>query len=228
MGRLDDGVDTQHQRGRDEQRADHVGSLAQPDPAVGLQEPRRQHHGSRANGEIDQEYPVPADRLGDEPAGQQADRAAGRRNEAKDADCSCPLPGLREHRDDHPKDHSRARCATDPLPEPGDDQHRLADRGAAEQRGRREQGEPAQEDALAADQVAEPPGQQHEAAVGDQVGIHHPREAGLREAEVALDRRERHVDDGLVEDDHQKPGAEDEQRQPARAGRLDRRRYAKV
>src|SRR5260370_933336 len=66
-----------------------------------------------------------------------------------------------------PKHRGRTGCAPDPLPEARGDQHWLADRDAAEQRGRREQGEPAQEDAPATDQIAKPSGQQHEAAVGD-------------------------------------------------------------
>ncbi len=67
------------------------------------------------------------------------------------------------------------------------------------------------------DQVAEAPGQQHDTSVGDQIGVHHPGQAGLREAEIALDRGQRHVDDGRVHDDHQEAGAENQQRQPASA-----------
>src|SRR5436305_766748 len=81
--------------------------------------------------------------------------------------------------------------------------------------GRGEQGQAGQEDALAAEQVAQPPGEQQQTAERDQVRVHHPGEAGLREAEVALDRGQRHVDDSLVEDDHQHPAAEHDERQPA-------------
>jgi hypothetical protein len=53
------------------------------------------------------------------------------------------------------------------------------------------------------------------------VGVHDPGKARLCEAEVALDRRERDVDDRLVEDDHQHPGTEDDERQQ-RLSRTDR------
>ena len=61
----------------------------------------------------------------------------------------------------------------------------------------------------------EPPGEQQQAAERDQVGVHDPGEARLREAEVLLDRRERHVHDRRVEDDHQHPDAEHYERDPA-------------
>ena len=69
--------------------------------------------------------------------------------------------------------------------------------------------------ALAADQVSEPSRQQEQPAERDEVGVDHPREARLRKPEVALDRWERHVDDGAVEDDHQDPGAEHVESRPA-------------
>ncbi len=67
------------------------------------------------------------------------------------------------------------------------------------------------------DDVTEAPSQEQEAAEGQQVGVHDPRERLLREAEVLPDRRERHADDGHVEHDHQVAQAEDDQREPAGA-----------
>ena len=60
------------------------------------------------------------------------------------------------------------------------------------------EGECKWKDAAARDEVAEPAGEQQQAAEGDQVGVDHPRERRLREAEVALDRRQRDVDDRRV------------------------------
>ena len=95
------------------------------------------------------------------------------------------------------------------------DEHLLALRQAAEQRGDREHAEAGQEDALAAEEVAEAPGEQEQAAEGDQVGVDDPGEARLREAEVVLDRGQRDVHDGDVEDDHQHPRAEHVEGDPA-------------
>ena len=48
---------------------------------------------------------------------------------------------------------------------------------------------PIEEDPPLADQVAEPPGEQQQAAERDQIGVDDPGEVRLREAEVVLDRR---------------------------------------
>ena len=63
-------------------------------------------------------------------------------------------------------------------------------------------------------QVAQPAGEQQEAAEGQQVGVDHPGQRGLREAEVGLDRRQRHVHDALVQDDHQVAQAQHVEREP--------------
>ena len=80
---------------------------------------------------------------------------------------------------------------------------------------RGEDGEADQEDPPLADQVAEAPGQQQQAAERDQVGVDHPGEVALREAEVVLDRGQRDVHDRRVDHDHQHGGAEHIQRHPA-------------
>ena len=70
---------------------------------------------------------------------------------------------------------------------------------------------------LRPDQVAEPAGQQQEAAEGDQVAVDHPREVRLGEVQVALDRGQRDVHDRRVEDHHQLAEAEHGERDPAPA-----------
>ena len=52
-----------------------------------------------------------------------------------------------------------------------------------------------QEQAAMAVQVAEPAAEQQEASVGEQVRVHDPRQGGVREAEVVLDRGQRDADD---------------------------------
>ena len=61
------------------------------------------------------------------------------------------------------------------------------------------------------------PGEQQQAAEGDQVGVDDPGEVALREAEVVLDRGQRDVHDRRVEDDHQHARAEHVEREPAGA-----------
>jgi hypothetical protein len=215
VGGLDDRVHAEHQPGGDRHRADHVGACAQPDPALGRQQAHREHPGRQPDREVDEEDPVPAEQVGEDAAGEQADRCAGRGDEAVDADRLGPLHRLREQRHHHAQRHRRGHRAADPLDEPGGDQQLLAAGQPAQQRGHREHRQAGHEDPLAAEQIAQPAGQQQQAAEGDQVRVDDPREVGLREAEVALDRVQRHVHDGLVEDDHQHAGAQHRQRQPA-------------
>ena len=64
--------------------------------------------------------------------------------------------------------------------------------------------------------VAEAAGEQQQTAVGDQVRVHDPGQAGLAELEVFFDRGQRDVHDRLVQHDHQHPCAQHDQREPAR------------
>ena len=66
----------------------------------------------------------------------------------------------------------------------------------------REQAEAGDHHTLASDQVAETASQKQQAGEGDQIGVDDPGQAGLREAEIALDGRQRNVDDGLIENGH--------------------------
>jgi hypothetical protein len=65
------------------------------------------------------------------------------------------------------------------------------------------------------EQVAQPSAQEEEPAEREQVGVHHPGQGGLREAEILADGRERDVHDRRVEHDHDVRQAEQVQREPA-------------
>ena len=139
-----------------------------------------------ADRHVDEEDPVPVERL----------RSARRRRAGRsrrrpprrtvDADRLRLLVGPREQRDDHAEDDGRGQRAADALDEA---RARSASSWlcgrAAEQRREREQRQAAEEDPLAADEVAEAPGEQQQAAERDEVGVDDPGEARLREAEVA-------------------------------------------
>ena len=97
------------------------------------------------------------------------------------------------------------------------DQHDLALGEPAGGRGGDEDRQADDEDPPLSDQVAEPSGEQQQAAEGDQVGVDDPGEVRLREAEIVLDRGQGDVHDRLVEDDHQHPDAEDDEGDPTGA-----------
>ena len=141
--------------------------------------------GHDADRDVDEEDPVPVDRLGEHAAGQQADRCRPRTRRSRRRRSPSPAPRLGEHRDDHPEDDRRGHRAADALDESGRDQHLLALGDAAQQRGDVEDAEPGEEHAAAGDQVAEPAGEQQQAAERDQVRVDDPGEARLGEAEVA-------------------------------------------
>ncbi len=212
---LEQRVDAEHQARRQQRGAGDVGALAEADPRLVLDEAHREQRDRDPDRDVDEEDPMPVDRLGEHAAGEQADRGARGGDEAEDADRLRLLARLGEHHHDHPQDHRRADRSTGALDEAGGDQHLLGLRDRAEQRGRGEDPEADQEDAPLADQVAEAPREQEQAAERDQVGVHDPGEVALGEAEVVLDRRQRDVDDRRVEHDHQQPAAEHVEREPA-------------
>ena len=90
----------------------------------------------------------------------------------------------------------------------------------AEQRERREGREADHEDDAPAEDVADPPAEQQEAAERQRVAGDDPLEAVLGEVEILLDRRQRDVHDRDVEHHHQIRDAEHREGLPAlRVGR---------
>src|SRR5215211_22082 len=207
-GRLDDGVDAEHKRAGDKAGPGDVGSVAETDALFPLEYPQRERRRNHAHGDVYEEDPVPAHRLGEDAAGEQPYRAASGGDEAEDPYSLGLLARLGEHRDYHAKNHSRGHGAAYALDEPGRDQQPLALRQTAQQRSQSEHAEAGEEHAPAGDEVPEVSCEQEEAAEGDQVRVDYPREARLREAEIALNRRERNVYDGSVQDDHEHPYTE--------------------
>ena len=124
-GGLDDRVHAEHQRARDKYRAGRVGSVAEADPFVALNKAVSSDRRQDRDRDVDEEDPVPVDGLRQDPAGQQADRAARRRDEPVDADRLGLVPWFGEHHDDHPQDDRRGHRAADALDEARDDEHLL-------------------------------------------------------------------------------------------------------
>ena len=142
-------------------------------------------------------------------------RAAARDREGEDAHRLGALVRLGEAGDDEGDDNASGKGGADALEEAGHHQQGRVGGEPAQHRGGGEEDDPAQEDLLAADQVARPPRQQHEAAVGDEVGVDDPGQVGLAEVQVPLDRRQGDVHDRRVEHDHQLAEADDDEGDPA-------------
>ena len=137
------------------------------------------------------------------PPSSDADAAAAGGHEAEDAHRLGAVGRLREQGHHQRERNRRRHRAADALDGARGDEHLLVVASAAGQRREREERDADQEQPPVAEEVAEPPAEQQEAAEGEQVGVHDPRERRLREAEVLADRRQRDVHDGRVEHDHQ-------------------------
>ena len=114
------------------------------------------------------------------------DGATGRGDEGVDPDRLRLLARLGEHRHDHPEHDGRSHRAADALDEARADQELLAGREAADERRGGEHAKAGEEDP-AARSGRHAAGQEQQAAERDQVRVHDPGEARLREAEVVLD-----------------------------------------
>ena len=68
--------------------------------------------------------------------------------------------------------------------------------------------------ALAADGVAEPPGDGQNDAVSDEIGGQRPRRFIIGRRKLAGDMRQRHIDDGGVEDLHERRHSDNDGDQP--------------
>src|SRR6185312_1018705 len=105
--------------------------------------------------DVDEEDPVPADRVGEDAAGEQPHRAAGGGHEGVDPDRLRLLPWLGEHGDDHAEDHSGGHRPADSLDEAGPDEYLLTLCRPAQERRNREDPQADHEDGLAPEDVTE-------------------------------------------------------------------------
>jgi hypothetical protein len=94
------------------------------------------------------------------------------------------------------------------------DQRSLRPRETGEQRGDCEDHDPDDEHSLASQQIRRATAEHQEAAEDERVRADHPLEILLREPQVDLDRRQRHVDDRDVQYDHELHRAEERECEP--------------
>ncbi len=211
----DDAVDGEHHAQRHQHRAGDVEAGGTGDDLVLGQDPLREHPDGDPDRDVDQEDPVPVQQAGQHAAEQGADRATAGHHEAEDAHRLGALTGVGEQAHDQGQGDCRDGCTAESLDGAARDEQAGRWREAAGDRRHGERHHAGLEDPLVAEQVAEPAGEQQEAAERQQVGVDDPGQRGLREAEVGLDRGQRHVDDAHVQHDQQVAQAERVERQPA-------------
>jgi len=108
--------------------------------------------------------------------------------------------------------HQQRRA--DALDRAAGDQHRAAAGQARGQRGDREQRHPGQEEPPPAEHVGEPAADQQQPGQREQVAADHPLQARHRQVQVALDGRDRDVDDVVIQVGHERGQADGRQRPP--------------
>jgi hypothetical protein len=117
----------------------------------------------------------------------------------------CPALLAAERRSDHREARGREDRARDPLQPAGDDQRVAVGRRRA-QDGREAEAEDAeQEEAPCPEQVAERPSDEQQRAERQQVRVDEPLLEREPSPEISLDRRQRDIDDGRVDEDDDGP-----------------------
>jgi hypothetical protein len=160
---------------------------------------------------------VPVEQVRQDTAGEHADHAAAREDEAEDPHCLRAV-GLLGEQGHQQRERDRGDdCAADTLHRSSADEQLLRVCDAAAEGGGREERDSDQEQPPVAEQVAQSAAEEEEAAKGEQVRVHDPGKRRLREAEIVADRGQCDVHDRAIEDDHQISQAQHIERQPASA-----------
>jgi hypothetical protein len=212
--RVREAVDEAEEAAGGEHRAGHV-EVGLPLGAMVLQQHQRPDDGDRGEGEVDVEAPAPGEVLGEDAAEQQADRGAGARHRAEDAEGFAALGRIGEGDGEQREGGRGEDRAEEALDAAGDDQHAEGGRRATQGRGEGETDQPADEGPLAAEDVGDPAAEQEQGAEGQRVGGDDPLARAFGEAERFLGRGKGDVDDRRVEHHHQLGDPEDGQDQPA-------------
>jgi hypothetical protein len=181
-------------------------------PASGA---RLEREHERADGDVDEEDPLPAGVSREDPAEEHAGGGAAAAHCSPDPERLVPLGSLLESGGDDREGGRRHDRRAEPLHGARRDEDSGRAREAADQGGEREERQADEEHPLAAEDVAGTPAEQQEAAEGDCVGSDHPLQAGLREVQATPDRRQRDVDDRDVEHRHEERDADECERLPA-------------
>ena len=218
LGRPGHGVDEEHQSAGDRSRTGGVEvPVVEVGPALAEDERDDGEH-DQPGGDVDEEDPRPAERAGQGAAEQDARCAAAARGRTPDAEREVALAPLGERGGQDRERRRRQQRRAEPLERAEGDQRPLRPGEPVEQGTDREEHEARDEEPTAPEQIGEPAAEQEHAAEEDRVGGDHPLQALLAEVEVGLDRRQRHVDDRDVEDDHELGRDDDRQGEPAFPG----------
>ena len=212
--------DAEHEPGQacgDEHRARRIEALHVRVTALAEQQ-RRERECHEADGDVDEEDPLPGKGVGEHAAEEDAGRGAEAADRAPDTEGDVPLPAFGEGRHQDRERGRRDRRRAEALNRTGADQRRLRPREPAEERADREEDQAGHEDTPATEDVGGAAAEQQEASEHECVGRDHPLQIGLRESEIGLDRGKSNVHDRDVEHDHELDGTQKRQSEPLQSG----------
>jgi len=168
-----------------------------------------------ADRHVDEEDVLPAGVLGQQAAGDHADRRSGRSDGTPQPERLVALGALGEHvhhdRQRRWQDHGRA----EPLQAAHRDQEAVVCGQACAQRCGGEHGQAQHQDPPPPEQVCRATAEEQEAAEGDRVGGHDPLQVRFGDVECAADGWQRDVHDREIDDRHEERYGQDRERAPA-------------
>jgi len=170
---LRDRVDEGGEAGGDEHRARQVEGL-HAGVAAFVEQDRRENDREHPDGDVDEEDPLPAQRVGEDPAHENSRGGAEAAHCAPDTERDIPLATFVERGGE-----DRECCRSDdrraePLEGTRRDERRLRPGEAGEERREGEDDETAQEDPSAAEEVGRAAAQEQEPAEEERVRADHP------------------------------------------------------
>ena len=212
--------DPEHQRSGPERGTQRAGHVEPGGVALGLcQHARGGQDRRQPDGHVEKEAPAPRQRAGQHTAGDQAERRADAGQRAVGRHRARPLRALGKARRQQRQRRRRQRRGSDPLHRSGGDHPARRLRQADQQRRDGEQPDAQHERPPSAEQVAGTRSEQQQAAERQRVGVLRPGQARGREAEVAMDGRQRRHQDRDVEQNQQVAGEDHREHHAALLGR---------
>ena len=196
------GVDQRDERGREGHGAARI-QRARAGRSALVEQARGEHEQRHGDGDVDEEDRLPAEHVGQRPAGEQRRRRAEAAEAAPHGERAVALGSLGEGRHEDGQRRGRHDRGRDALRDARADEDGRRPGQPAQQRRDAEQRGAGQEHAPAPEQIARAAAEQEQAAEREQVRAEHPPRALGREAECVLDRRQREDHDLRVEDHHE-------------------------
>ena len=206
---------------RDQRKADevHAALFLVPLPGRVLDHDGDDKNRDRADRHVDEKNPAPARLVGDVAAERRPQHRRDDGGDGRDAESRGAF-GRRECVEDDRLLIRLHPAAKEALRQTEDDELRQTAGYAAQKRAHREHADADQEIALAAQEIAEPSGNGEHDAIGDEIGGERPCRFVRARRETAGDVRQRHIDDGGVENLHEGRERDGDRDQPGVIGRL--------